>query len=340
MLALRLCAATVACCLALMLRAPAKADATRNSGQLHAELSRIAAASAGTLGVRVLRVESGDGAGVNADDWFPMMSVYKLPIAIHAMRLAEQGRLDLNATVTLTGADRRPGLSPLATVIEKEGPQQRTLRQLVSAILRVSDNTASDALLRAAGGPTAVQRTLRSVGLSGIDVSRYELEFAADYYGVCCDHKASPFSLDRFAAAVEAVAPDKRRRAAAAFVLDHRDSAQPSAMATLLSRLVQGTLLDHGDTAWVLDEMAEMHNQDGRLRAGLPPGIHVSLRPGTSGETDGVRAATNDNAIVTMPGGDHLVIAAFLKNARGMDEERNRTLAEIARVAYGWAAHP
>jgi beta-lactamase class A len=215
MLALRLCAATVACCLALMLRAPAKADATRNSGQLHAELSRIAAASAGTLGVRVLRVESGDGAGVNADDWFPMMSVYKLPIAIHAMRLAEQGRLDLNATVTLTGADRRPGLSPLATVIEKEGPQQRTLRQLVSAILRVSDNTASDALLRAAGGPTAVQRTLRSVGLSGIDVSRYELEFAADYYGVCCDHKASPFSLDRFAAAVEAVSQDQRQREAA-----------------------------------------------------------------------------------------------------------------------------
>ena len=36
----------------------------------------------------MLHVESGRGASVNAGDWFPLMSAYKLPIAIHALRAA------------------------------------------------------------------------------------------------------------------------------------------------------------------------------------------------------------------------------------------------------------
>jgi beta-lactamase class A len=207
----------------------------------------------------------------------------------------------------------------------------------VSAILRESDNAASDELLRVAGGPSAVRNTLRSLGISGIDVSRYELEFAADYYGVCCEQNAVPFSLDGFAAAVERIPAANRRRAAAAFTHDRRDAARPSAMAALLARLAHGELLNASNTAWVLDEMAEMHNQDGRLRAGLPPGTRASLRPGTSDETEGVRAASNDNAIIDLPDGGHLIIAAFLKDARGTDQQRNETLATVSRVAYAWA---
>jgi beta-lactamase class A len=304
---------------------------------LSSALGRVAKDASGTLGVRVVIVESGEGAGVSADDWFPMMSVYKLPIALHALRLGERGALDLSTTVTLTAADRRPGLSPLAATIEAAGPQQRTIRDLVSAVLRVSDNTASDRLLRIVGGPSAVQRMLRDVGLSGINVDRYELEFAADYYGACCEHTRTPFSLERFGASVARVPSEARRRAAEAFTRDRRDSAQPSGFAALLVRLAQGMLLNAANTAWVLGEMAEMHNQDGRLRAGLPPGVATAVRPGTSGETEGIRAATNDCAVITLPDGRHLVVSAFLKRAGGTDASRNATLAEVARAAYAWA---
>jgi hypothetical protein len=61
------------------------------------------------------------------------------------------------------------------------------------------------------------------------------------------------------------------------------------------------------------------------------------LRPGTSGETDGVRAATNDNAIVVLPDGRHLIVSAFLKRASGSDAQRNAVLADVARAAYAWA---
>jgi imidazolonepropionase-like amidohydrolase len=304
---------------------------------LEATLTQIAKDAPGRLGVRVQIVESGAGAGVNADDWFPMMSVYKLPIAIHALRLAERGALDLSTVHTLTSADCRPGLSPLGQTIESKGSQKLTVRDLISAVLRVSDNTASDKLLRIVGGPSSVQQTLREAELDGIDVSRYELEFAADYYGVCCEHTRTPFVLSRFNAAVERVPAATRKRAAEAFTGDRRDSAQPSAFATLLVRLAQGRLLNAHNTAWVRDEMAEMHNQDGRLRAGFPAGTRVALRPGTSGETEGIRAATNDNAIVVLPDGRHLIVSAFLKGASGSDAQRNATLADVARAAYAWA---
>jgi beta-lactamase class A len=313
-------------------------DAAAQPASLAAELSKIAASAPGTLGVRVFHVESGEGAGVNGTEWFPMMSVYKLPIAIHALREAERGKLNLATAVRLTSEDRRPGFSPLARQIAERGPIELTIRELISSVTRVSDNTSSDALLRTVGGPTAVRTTLDGLRIRGVDVSRYELEFAADYHGVCCIDRMKPFSLEGFFAAVERLPPAARRKAANAFVIDRRDSAQPDGMADLLARLTRGELLNSEHTRWLLDEMAEMHTRDTRLRAGLPPGAHASLRPGTSGETEGVRAAHNDNAIVRLPDGrGHLVIAAFLKRARGTEAQRDETLAEIARVAYRWA---
>jgi beta-lactamase class A len=305
---------------------------------LAAELSKIAASAPGTLGVRVVHVESGDGAGVNGAEWFPMMSVYKLPIVIHALREAERGKLSLATPVRLTSEDRRPGFSPLARQIAERGPIALTIRELVSSVTRVSDNTSSDALLRTVGGPKAVRTTLEGLRIRGVDVSRYELEFAADYHGVCCVDRMKPFSLEHFVEAVERVAPAARRKAAEAFVTDRRDSAQPDGMAELLVRLTRGELLNAEHTSWLLDEMAEMHARDTRLRAGLPPGARASLRPGTSGEIDGVRAAHNDNAVVRLADGrGHLVIAAFLKRARGTEAQRDETLATVARVAYQWA---
>jgi beta-lactamase class A len=305
---------------------------------LELELQKLAVSAPGKLGVQIVHVESGDEYSLNGGVWFPMMSVYKLPIAIHALRQAERGNLDLARSIRLTAEDRRPGFSPLARQIAEKGSVTLTIRELISSIMRVSDNTASDALLRAAGGPDAVNLTLGALDIGGLAVRRYELEFAADYHGVCCLEQMKPFSLERFIEAVERVPPEARRKAAQAFVTDRRDSAQPDGMANLLVRLTRGELLNAQNTRWLLDEMAEMHTRDTRLRAGLPPGTRASLRPGTSGETDGIRAAHNDNAVIVLPDNrGHLVIAAFLKSSRGPEDKRDATLANVARVAYRWA---
>jgi beta-lactamase class A len=304
---------------------------------LAADLRRLAAESPGTAGVSVVHIESGAFADVNPAERFPMMSVYKLPIVVHALRLSERGRLDLSERVILTPEDRRPGASAMGQTIAASGPLTVSIRDIITAIVTTSDNTASDWLLRRVGGPAAVTETLRSLALGGVDVSRYELEFAADYYGLCCVADMRPFSLVKFAAAVEAVPAAVRARAAKAYERDPRDSATPAGFTTLLVRLHKRQLLNEASTTWLIDRMREMHARDGRIRAGLPPGTPAALRPGTSGLTGGVRAAHNDTGIITLPGGrGHLAIAVFLKGAGGTEAARDAAIARFARAAYEW----
>ena len=71
----------------------ARPDLTRH-------LRQIAASAHGTLGVHVIHVESGAAAGINDAEWYPMMSVYKLPIAIHALRRAEVHELSRSSLRT------------------------------------------------------------------------------------------------------------------------------------------------------------------------------------------------------------------------------------------------
>ena len=233
---------------------------------LGAKLEQLAARTSGRAGVSVVHIESGEGASINGGERFPMMSVYKLPIVIHALREAERGRLDLAEAVTLTAVDRRPGFSPMAESIAANGPLTVSVRDLIVAVVTKSDNSASDWLLRRIGGPRAVSGMLRALRLTGIDVSRYELQFSADYYGVCCVDAMRPFSLDRFAESVERVPAAARTRAARAYERDPRDTAAPAGMTALLVRLHRGELLDERNTAWLLERMAQMHARARRRR--------------------------------------------------------------------------
>jgi beta-lactamase class A len=319
--------------LALVQAAPPADDAA-----LTAALRRSTAEAPGTAGISVVHIESGRSGSVNPGMRFPMMSVYKLPIVIHALRLSERGRLDLSERVILMAQDRRPGASAMGQTIAARGPLTVSIREIITAIVTTSDNTASDWLLRRVGGPKAVAEMLQSLNLHGVDVSRYELEFAADYYGLCCVADMRPFSLEKFATAAEAVPAAVRARAAKAYESDPRDSATPAGFTTLLVRLHRRELLNEASTTWLLDLMQRMHARDGRIRAGLPSGTPAALRPGTSGLTGGVRAAHNDSGIVTLPGGrGHLAIAVFLKGAGGTEAARDAAIARAARAAYNWA---
>lgn len=301
-------------------------------------LKQLAAPRPAVTGVAILHVRSGAAAMFNADDWFPMMSVYKLPIVVHALRQSDEGSLDLSTAVTLTTAHRRPGRSALSQRIAADGPQTLTVRQLIESVVRESDNAASDALLRMVGGPAAVRATLRALAVEGININRYELEFAADYYGVCCLDTLQPFTLEKFAAAVSAVPPAQRRRAAQAYLSDRRDSATPRGMATFALRLQKGELLSASSTSWLLAQMQQMRAVPHRIAGDLPAETPVARRPGTSGATEGIAAAHNETAIITLPDGrGHLAVSVFLKGAAGDASARDKVIARIGRAAYDWA---
>lgn len=305
-----------------------------------ATLAAIAEEAGGVVGVGALHVESGQRASVRGGERFPMASVYKLPIAIAFLRDVDAERASLDQTVSYGASDLRPGLANSTINARlRAGAATATARELLAAMMMESDNTASDLVLRLAGGPGGVMARLREAGVEGMDVSRPEGQMALDYWGVANPPKASQWDLETFTRLRAQVTPAERRAAAERFASDPRDTAAPDGMATLLARLQKGELLGVGSTRVVLDLMTRTTTGPQRIKGQLPAGTPVAHKTGTGGDTAGVNCCTNDVGIVTLPDGTHLAVAVFVRSSPRDLAARERAIARIARAAYdSWTA--
>lgn len=125
----------------------------------------------GTLGVAVLDLQSGAEVGVRADQAFPMMSVFKAPVAAAVLSRVDEGKLSLQQQVTLTRADVLSGSAVPSIGAHFRGERMTfTIEQLLKAAVSEGDNTAVDALLKVVGGPQVVSAFLRVHGIDGMRV--------------------------------------------------------------------------------------------------------------------------------------------------------------------------
>jgi len=145
------------------------------------ELAEIAAHAKGHVGVFAIEFEKNQVIGsLNADDHFPMQSVYKLPICMTVLRQVAAGKLKLDQIVTITKQDYigSQGHSP----IRDRNPQgtELPLNELIRFAIAESDGTASDVLMKLAGGPEAVQSFLAELGVKDLIVRDTEQALIKD----------------------------------------------------------------------------------------------------------------------------------------------------------------
>src|SRR5689334_12900410 len=107
--------------------------------QLAQRIRDIASALDGTLGVYVHAVEVGDRVELNADELFPMASVFKIPILAELLCRADEGRISLEERVTLADEMKSPGSGVLKEISEGTA---LTIGDLATLMIIVSDNTA------------------------------------------------------------------------------------------------------------------------------------------------------------------------------------------------------
>src|SRR6266481_6162454 len=118
--------------------------------------------SSGEMGVAAVHIESGRRITMRTSERFPMASTYKLPIAIHLLMLIDEGKEQLEHIIKLEPKDTRPEGVPLSDEF-KFGDSDISVSDLLGMMLTVSDNTASDLILRLVGGPQAVTARMRSL---------------------------------------------------------------------------------------------------------------------------------------------------------------------------------
>ena len=277
---------------------------------LQSKIAAIAKDAQGTVSVSCMLPGTKLDCDLNPHNHPPMQSMYKYPLALTALHLADTGKLlpnqppgepadvTLDRTVRFLPTDIIPGsYSPLTDRYPRANIDV-TLRELVRLAVGQSDNGAEEVLIRLVGGPPVVQSYIHSLGISAFHLVYSERD------------------LDR----------DEN--------LQYQDWIEPAAAVQLLERLVNNPPISPAANAFLLQTMTGATTGPGRLRAGLPPGTVLAHKTGSSGTHGGITAATNDIGLVTLPDGRKLAIAVFVTDSRSDENTREGVIVRIAQVTY------
>ncbi len=296
--------------------------------KLEREIERLAKVSGGTVGVTAIHLESGRRVSLNRQERFPMASTFKVPIAVQLLTRVDQGEIKLDQMVELSASDLHPGSGTLAELFNKPGVAL-SVRNLLELMLLISDNSATDIVLRLAGGPQAVTARMKALGIEGISVDRSTALLIADWVGVTKLPPEKDWTPAILMMAFEAVTPEQQREAAKRFDADPRDTSTPDGMAALLERIHRKEMLKPQTAELLLDIMRRCQTGMARLKGILPAETEVAHKTGTIGKT------TNDVGIITLPdGAGHVAIAVFVKASEKDVAARERAIAEIARSVH------
>src|SRR5262249_5518022 len=118
-----------------------------------------------TWGIYVKSLETGEEVAVNADRQMETMSTIKIPLMIEVLEQAKAGKFKLTDKYTFVAADSQPGTG---TIQRLDPGAVMTVKDLVTMMIIVSDNTATEVLYRMVGGPQAVNARMDALGLKTI----------------------------------------------------------------------------------------------------------------------------------------------------------------------------
>ena len=234
----------------------------------------------------------------------PMQSVFKLPLAIAALHLIEQGAFSLDQPIRFLPSDRF--LPHIYSPLQDKYPEANVdipLRELLRLTVSFSDNAAADLVLRTIGGPTAVDNYVESLGVTGFHLEDGEHGLARDV------------------------------------AAQYRNWFEPAGAVRLLRRICDDSPLTPAQTKMLFEWMEVSPTGPHRIRGELPVGTVVGHKTGTSPTRDGIAFATNDIGLITLPDGRRLAIAIFITDSKADEATRDAVIARIAKAAYDESIH-
>jgi beta-lactamase class A len=255
----------------------------------------LQAGFSGVLGLAATRLGDGLTLTVLPDEPFPAASVVKLPLLIVALQAVEAGTLRLEQRIVMQATDRAGGSGVLRVFAAGLAP---TLQDLLTVMIVVSDNSATNMLFDLLGGPSAVSLAFAKLGL--VRMRMYGRLMAT---------------------------PDRRSIAQQQGLLA---TTTPMEVNILLQKLVAGQLLKAELTALALDIMLEQQYTE-ILKRQLPETVQVRSK---SGSILGVRA---DVGLVEYQQARYSV-ALFSKGCTDLryhfDNEGVLALAQVSKLVF------
>jgi beta-lactamase class A len=277
------------------LRAPQSFEAIYASS-FEQRIAELADPSLGRIGVAAIDLATGEEVMVLGDQMFPMASTSKVAVAATFLAMVEQGRYSLTSEFPLLLPERSARFSSAKAPVR--AGQYMPAIDLIEIMITRSSNPATDALLAAVGGPSAVTDWTRRQGITDFSINRDIATLVRD------DGEYDP-----------------------ARHIDRRDAATPRAMAQLLAGLYRGQYLSDESRRVLLGAMSRTVTGKRRIPAHIPLEARVSHKTGTLSNT------SSDVGLIECPDGRTIAVAIYV-TGQGTKTAREERIAAIARALY------
>jgi beta-lactamase class A len=130
--------------------------------RLRASIERITKSVNANWGIYVKSLESGEEIALDADRQMETMSTIKIPLMVEVLEQIKAGKFKLTDKYTFAAADSQPGTG---TIQRLDPGAVMTVKDLITMMIIVSDNTATEVLYRMVGGPDTVNARMKAMGL-------------------------------------------------------------------------------------------------------------------------------------------------------------------------------
>jgi beta-lactamase class A len=294
---------------------------------MSAPIEEIFAAAGCTGQLCVQTLDGEQEIAIDADEPVVAASVFKVLVALEAESQFADGRLNRQQRVLLPAAARTPG--PVGFSLFRDDVET-SLQDLVVAMLTISDNVATDALLHAVG-IDAVNASSVRLGLTGtvVPVDLYAMVNSigrdagfADWAALS-DWGSQPHSRD------EQDQVSRRVRSAGALTPGRTIRTTARDMVTVLRLIWSGQAGPPAACERVRQIMSQQLTRH-RLAAGFPPPARVSAKSGGL-----VGVIRNEVGVIEYPDGRAYAAAVFTRVSQphASDAAINAAIGQAAAAA-------
>ena len=290
--------------------------------RLETEIQSIIDASGAEMGVSIHHLESGEEVNINADASYPMCSVLKIPVLCEAFRQIDAGHFTLDDRWELTLAEKN---LPSGVLVFLQDGLRPTVRDLLTLMIIISDNTATDMVMNRLGVGN-INSYMHKLGLMKIHVSMTIRDIFDDLLGDAADPMRVLSDLDK-----QKVAPDANRIGRAYSTGPDNDVSTAREMTRLLTMIARGTVVSREACGEMLHILLQQQINI-RLPRFLPYGVPFAHKTGT---LSGLR---NDAGILYANEQSHVVVSVFSRwDAEAVMEDPVAEDAQIQRIdsAFG-----
>jgi beta-lactamase class A len=275
-------------------------------------------------------VTGGPGVGFNAEDPVSPASVMKIQVALAVERAIASGSLDGSATRVLSPERRTPG--PVGVSLMRDEVRM-SVRDLVVAMLTISDNVATDELIDLVG-LDRINSLTRELGLEQTLITstlRDALDEVADEAGFATYAALVAHEPDTMG---PPSAHDIRTRLHSSAALDPTRGTRTTAAETVgLLQAIWTNQAAPAEACASIRRLMEQQLTRQRIASAFAPPVSVAAK---SGGLLGV--ARNEAAVVTFPDGAALAVAVFTRSQPSLRLEPaviDTTIGAIARDLIG-----